>query len=99
MLGLGSLGHRSARQFEYKPRYFDPEKAARDERRKQLHGEESDEVDPSKVYRPGQYVRMSMYARRGIGSANTSKESSGILKRVIMVIIASFAIGMVWLLS
>ena len=98
MLGLGSLGHRSARQFEYKPRYFDPEKAARDERRKQLNGD-VDSDDSEKPYRPGQYVRMSMYARRGIGVANSSKESSGILKRVIMVIVASFAIGMVWLLS
>ena len=99
MLGLGSFGHRNARQFEYRPRYFDPEKAARDERRKQLHGEVSEDDEPDKEYRPGQYVRVSMYARRGIGAANISKESSGILKRVVMVIVASFAIGMVWLLS
>ena len=99
MIGFGSLGHRSARQFEYRPRYFDPEKAARDERRKQLNGSDGEVSDPDKVYRPGQYIRMNMYARRGIGTSNESKDTSGILKRIIMFIIASFGIGMVWLLS
>ena len=98
MLKFGLFGHSSARQFEYKPRYFDPEKEARDERRRQLLGADSEVVDPEKEYHPGEYVRRSMYVRRGIG-VSTQEASSGILKRVIMVIVAAFAVGMVWMLT
>lgn len=98
MFGINVLGRRS-RQFEYKPRYFDPEKEARDARRRELNGAQSEERDPDKEYRPGEYIRQSMYARRGIGSSNKAGVSTGILKKVIMVIIAAFIVGMMWLLS
>ena len=53
------------RQFQYQPRFYDPEKEARDERRKELLGDRAE--DPADgEYKPGDYIRRHMGARRRI---------------------------------
>lgn len=66
---------RRARQFEYKPRHFDIEKDAREERRKELCGDDTDKVADA-AYVPGQYIRRDMLARRGYGKKK-QKDNSG----------------------
>ncbi|MEG0498503.1 MAG: hypothetical protein RR522_01300 [Alistipes sp.] len=60
MLGFSPF-KRHANQFNYIPRYYDPEKEAREQRRAELHGERSDESGGP--YRPGQYIRTQHDAR------------------------------------
>ncbi len=52
MLGFSGFG-RKARQFEYKPRYWDPEAEEREARRRRILGEDYAEGE----YRPGMYIR------------------------------------------
>ena len=52
MLGFKGFG-RKPRQFEYKPRYWDPEAEEREARRRMLLGEEYAEGE----YKPGMYIR------------------------------------------
>ena len=57
---------RKPRQFEYHPRYYDPDKEAWEQRRKELFGEEEATTPEDKEsYRPGQYVEQLRF-RRGI---------------------------------
>ena len=48
------------RQFNYIPRFYDPEKERREARRRELRGESSDDNTP---YTPGKYVRTVRQAR------------------------------------
>ena len=59
-----------ANKFNYTPRYYDPEKEAREQRREELTGRRSDTPD-SGEYRPGQYIRTQREAR------NRRSERSG----------------------
>lgn len=103
MLGLGAFG-RKPRSFEYKPRHFDPEKEAREERRKELRGEDADDQhddhDTEKeTYRPGQYIRKSMYARRGLGTSRQDKDKRN-TKIIRVVLVALFILLlMLWLVE
>ncbi len=47
-------------KFTYVPRYYDPEKEARELRRAELRGERSDDAMP---YEPGKYIRTQREAR------------------------------------
>lgn len=60
MLGFSPF-KRHANKFNYVPRYYDPEKEAREQRRAELHGERSE--DAGREYRPGQYIRTQHDAR------------------------------------
>ncbi|MDE5637852.1 MAG: hypothetical protein K2J51_01670 [Alistipes sp.] len=60
-----------ANRFSYTPRYFDPEKEAREQRRAELCGTTSE--DAGREYVPGQYLRTQREAR----SARRANERSG----------------------
>ncbi len=49
-----------AHQFTYVPRYYDPAKEAREQRRAELRGERSDDTTE---YTPGKYIRTQREAR------------------------------------
>lgn len=59
MLGFTPF-KKHANKFNYIPRYYDPEKEAREQRRAELHGRRSDDEGE---YRPGQYIRTQREAR------------------------------------
>ena len=61
-MGLFSPVKKHANKFRYIPRYYDPEKERREQRRKELHGTSS-ELDNAE-YQPGQYIRTQREARR-----------------------------------
>ena len=68
MLGFTPF-KKHANKFNYIPRYYDPEKEAREQRRAELHGERSDDTGE---YRPGQYIRTQREARNNRRSRSTT---------------------------
>ncbi len=60
MLGFTPF-KKHANKFNYIPRYYDPEKEAREQRRAELRGERNE--DAGSEYRPGQYLRTQRAAR------------------------------------
>jgi hypothetical protein len=53
------------RQFEYIPRFYDPEKEEREARKRAVLGDAYDGPDGPAAYRPGQYIH-ELRIRRGI---------------------------------
>lgn len=60
MLGFTPF-KRHANKFNYIPRYYDPEKEAREQRRAELRGERAE--DGEREYKPGQFIRTQREAR------------------------------------
>jgi len=54
---------RHAKSFNYKPRFYDPQKEEREQRRAELSGERRDNTDGGEEYVPGQYLRTQFEAR------------------------------------
>lgn len=87
MLGFSPF-KKHANRFNYIPRYYDPEKDAREQRRAELRGERAEDSD--REYRPGQYIRTQREARdarreqRGNGMAGVWKLALGVLVVMLM---------------
>ena len=60
MLGFTPF-KRHPNKFNYIPRYYDPEKEAREQRRAELRGERAEDAD--REYQPRQYIRTQREAR------------------------------------
>ena len=73
MLGFTPF-KKHANKFNYIPRYYDPEKEAREQRRAELHGERAE--DAGREYKPGQYIRTQRDARAA-RRANDNKTGQG----------------------
>lgn len=82
MLGFTPL-KKHANKFNYIPRYYDPAKEARDERRAELRGERSG--DSQREYRPGQYIRTQREAR----AAHHSDRDEGGRMRILKMAAAA----------
>lgn len=54
---------RHAKSFGYQPRFYDPKKEEREQRRAELSGERRDNTDEEGAYVPGQYLRTQFEAR------------------------------------
>lgn len=67
-MGLFSPVKKHANKFRYIPRYYDPEKERREQRRRELHGTSSEQDGAG--YQPGQYIRTQREARRVAKSSN-----------------------------
>lgn len=80
------------RRFDYKPLYFDPEKEAREERKKQVLGESytrmNDDGTP-KEYIPGEFIR-ELKIRRGVIATQErgSKIRSSSVRMLVFVVLA-----------
>lgn len=70
MLGFTPF-KKHANKFNYIPRYYDPEKEAREQRRAELRGERAE--DAEREYRPGQYIRTQRDARAARRSREDEK--------------------------
>lgn len=70
MLGFTPF-KKHANRFNYIPRYYDPEKEAREQRRAELRGERAE--DAGREYRPGQYIRTQRDARAARRSREDEK--------------------------
>ncbi|MFI3303432.1 MAG: hypothetical protein SNF68_02005 [Rikenellaceae bacterium] len=75
---------RNANKFKYVPRYYDPAKEAREQRRTELFGERLDEKYSGEEYRPGQYIKKSRDAR---SARRAESKSSGKQRMWISIVI------------
>ncbi len=83
---------RHANQFKYTPRYYDPSKEAREQRRAELRGERLDD-SAEEEYEPGKYIRRSSAARAArIGvERNPSKKLMKTNTWIMIAIVAAIA--------
>lgn len=89
------------RGFNYKPRYYNPEEEAREERRKQVLGadyQEAYEQDADKKeYVPGQYVRQGGIRRNTSGISSRIVEKKRPSSRLVIIALAALMMAVVWL--
>lgn len=79
-MGLFSPYKRHANRFNYIPRFFDPEKEKREQRRAELRGERSDNTEE---YTPGQYIRTQREARAARRGEEGNQGNRSIWKLVV----------------
>ncbi|MBE6187950.1 MAG: hypothetical protein E7143_02355 [Rikenellaceae bacterium] len=91
-MGLFSPPKRRPNQFNYIPRYYDPEKERREARRRELRGESSSDDTP---YTPGKYIRTVREARAERKSQQ--KQSNG-TPRAILVFGIAIAVIVIYML-
>ena len=92
MLGFTPF-KKHANRFNYVPRYYDPEKEAREQRRAELRGERAE--DAGREYRPGQYIRTQREAR---AARRSREEATGRVRIWKMAAGAVLVLLFVWLL-
>lgn len=80
-MGFFSPHKRHANEFNYFPRYYDPAKEAREQRRAELRG---DRLDDDGEYTPGKYIRAKREARE-LRQAK-EKQQNRVEKRIKMFI-------------
>ncbi len=87
MFGFSAFKTRKPRDFDYRPRYFDPEKEAREERRREVLGEKAFD-DGDKEYKPGMYIG-ELRMRRGIiaDRRQRAKSRAGSMRLVIFIVL------------
>lgn len=104
MFGFRGVFGRKPRQFDYKPRYYDAEKEAREQRKREVLGpdyaerykSDAEKAEAAERYVPGAYIRKDMMERRGISRSNRNN-TVFIRRLVIMLVILGIAIW--WLLT
>lgn len=69
-MGIFTPYKRHANKFNYTPRYYDPDKEARERRRMELRGER---LDDNNEYTPGKYIQ----AKREARLARMSEQTTG----------------------
>ena len=90
-MGLFSPVKRHANKFRYIPRYYDPEKERREQRRRELHGTSSEQEGVE--YQPGQYIRTQREARRAAqanGKGERKMPSMMVLMLLALLIIVAY---------
>ena len=90
-MGLFTPVKKHANKFRYIPRYYDPEKERREQRRRELHGTSS-ETDNTE-YTPGQYIRTQRDARRLAKREKRSKRK--VSSMLILCMVAAVVIVLV----
>lgn len=83
-MGFFSPYKRHANQFSYTPRYYDPEKEAREQRRAELRGERSDDTSE---YTPGKYIRTQSEARQQSRAKRKSNVLGGSTRIISLVVV------------
>ena len=92
-MGLFSPVKKHANKFRYIPRYYDPEKERREQRRRELHGTSS-ELDNAE-YQPGQYIRTQREARR---AAQNRSEGGRKSPSMLVLMLIAVAVVLVYML-
>lgn len=93
MLGFTPF-KKHANRFNYVPRYYDPEKEAREQRRAELRGERAEDAD--KEYRPGQYIRTQRDARAARRAARSEADRTRIFKMAAGAVVVLLFIYMLY---
>ncbi len=80
-MGLFSPYKRHANRFNYIPRFYDPDKERREQRRAELRGERSDKEQEE--YTPGQYIRTQREARAARRADEGDQRNRSVWKMVL----------------
>ncbi len=83
---------RNANKFNYTPRYYDPAKEAREQRRAELRGQRSDD-STDEEYTPGQFIRNKRMARQEGKRSESRRSKRGNLLFTVALIAILFLIG------
>lgn len=100
-MGLFSPVKKHPNRFNYTPRYYDPIKEAREQRRRELRGERGEDIDEAVAqgeYKPGDYLRRrkAMRLERKGGEGSERKGGRGSMLTIILV--ATFVLLAAYLL-
>lgn len=79
-----------ANRFNYIPRYFDPEREAREQRRAEMCGQR---LDDQSEYVPGKYIRTQREARAARKEQERNQGSNKVLRMVILLVALLFLLG------
>lgn len=90
-MGLFSPVKKKANSFNYIPRFYDPEKERREQRRRELRGESTDDNTP---YTPGKYIRTVRQARQ----ERKSQQKSNSKISPVMIFGVAIAILIIYML-
>ncbi|MBO5018446.1 MAG: hypothetical protein J6C56_06245 [Alistipes sp.] len=77
------------RQFNYTPRFYDPQKEAMEQRRRELHGTSSE--SDNMPYQPGNYLRTQRDARREARESDSNAATNRLLRYALLIIIVGMA--------
>lgn len=89
-MGLFTPVKKHANKFRYTPRYYDPEKERREQRRRELHGT-SKETDNAE-YQPGQYIRTQRDARRLAVTRTRNEGGRRVPSMVLFMLLAALIV-------
>ena len=91
-MGLFTPVKKHANKFRYIPRYYDPEKERREQRRRELPGT-SAELDNAE-YQPGQYIRTQREARRVAHEGRQKRQGGSFMLWLLLsaLLLAAFAL-------
>ena len=84
-MGFFTPYKKHANRFNYVPRYYNPDKEAREQRRAELRGERSE--DAGQEYQPGQYIRTQRDARAAHRRASDDQGRTRVLKMVAAAVL------------
>lgn len=93
MLGFTPFKRRP-NKFNYIPRYYDPEKEARELRRAELRGERA--ADSDREYTPGQYIRTQREARAARHASEGQQGRLRIMKMAVVAILVLLFISLIY---
>lgn len=86
---------RRANDFKYTPRYYDPAKEAREERREEMFGRRSDDGGEG-GYQPGQYIRRQREARSARNKSNNKNSTMKMWISVAVVLVVAYMGSMLY---
>lgn len=93
MLGFTPF-KKHANKFNYIPRFYNPEKEAREQRRAELRGERSQQEHEE--YRPGQYIRTQRDARDARRAKEGDEAQGRLWKMLLIAVIVILVIYMLY---
>lgn len=93
-MGLFTPAKKHPNRFNYTPRYYDPAKEAREQRRRELRGERGEDIDEAVAqgdYKPGDCLRRRK-AMRIERKTEGSERKGGRSSMMILVVVAAFVL-------
>lgn len=100
-MGLFTPVKKLPNRFNYTPRYYDPVKEAREQRRRELRGERGEDIDEAVAqgdYKPGDYLRRRKAMRIERKEVQGAERNGGRGSMLTLVVVAAFVLVAAYLL-
>lgn len=101
-MGLFTPVKKHPNRFNYTPRYYDPIKEAREQRRRELRGERGEDIDTAVAqgeYKPGDWLRRRKAMRLERKSAANAENKSGRGSMMTLALIATLILVLAYTLG